>query len=203
MQQKLGNRGIPRKGVCWGSLLFVAGCSFQQSQTSPTDLAQRPREYRLLEMFVGSWKASSRAEFEASDRVLLIQTAVEADWDLGGRFVVARSRFSFTDDKSEERLSSSESVTWFTWDEKKRKYSYWTFLSDGGVASGSMDFDPSTNTWSMEESAVDASTGQRMVTGWGTMEYLSDSEKLVRWHSRPLCGGGFQSEGRSRRIRRR
>ncbi len=185
-----------------GSLPFFAGCSIQQSQTLPKDLPQLPPEYRLLEMLVGSWKACSRAEFEDS-RVLIVQTAVEADWDLGRRFVVARSDFSFTDPASGKRLSSSESVSWFTWDEKKGKYFYWTFLSNGTVASGSMEFDPPTNTWSMQETAVDPSTGQRVVTGSGTMEYLSDSEKLVRWHSRPFSGGGFQSEGRSRRIRGR
>ncbi len=193
--------GLRRTGLWSYSVLFLASCSIQQSHTPPQDLPQLPSGYRLLGMLVGSWQASSRAEFEDSDRALIVRTTVEADWDLGGRFVVARSDFSFTDAASAERQSSSESVSWFTWDETTGKYLFWTFLSDGTVGSGSMDFDPPTNTWSMEETAVDPSTGQRVVTGSGSMEYLSDSEKLVRWHSRPLSGGGFRSEGRSRRIR--
>ncbi len=188
----------PRTRLWCSSLLLILGCS-----STPTDLPQLPPKYHRLGMLVGSWEASARAEFEESDRVLTIRTTVESDWDLGRRFVFARSNFYFTDSTSGERLPSSEGVSWFTWDESRGKYVYWTFLSAGTVTSGSMDFDPSTNTWSMEETAVDASTGKLVVTGSGSMEYLSDSEKIVRWRSRPLSGGGFQSEGRSRRIRAR
>ena len=46
----------------------------------------------------------------------------------------------------------------------------------------------------------DALIGQRVAIRWGTMEYVSDSEKLARWQSRPLNGGGFQSQGRGRKA---
>ena len=45
----------------------------------------------------------------------------------------------------------------------------------------------------------DALIGQRVAIRWGTMEYVSDSEKLARWQSRPLNGGGFQSQSRGRK----
>ena len=132
---------------------------------------------------------------------LSVRTTVDAQWELGGQFVVARSVASIVDERDGAVRSTSESVSWFTWDGKADEYRYWTFASDGAVSSGTMGFDPGHDTWTLQEMAWDASVGRWVETGWGTMQFLCESEKIVHWSSRPLTGGGFDSEGRSIRVR--
>jgi len=190
-------------GLWLGLFLLSAGCTHTRGRIGDTEEPTRPAEYERLEMLVGTWEGNSHATFEDSDQVLTVRSFVQADWDLGRRYVVARSNFSFTDAVSGARLRPSKSVTWFTWDENGGKYRYWTFSSDGGVTSGSMEFAPSTNRWTLKQIGEDPATDEYVITGWGEMKYVSDSEKIVTWHSRPPTGGGFDSEGRSRKTRTR
>lgn len=151
-------------------------------------------EHARLAMLVGVWEARTTAEFDGTDATLSIEVHVQADWELGGRYVVARSQFEFTDSSS-GGVTEAESVAWYTFDAGLGRYVYWSFSADGGVGVGQMDFDADTNTWRMEEQRGGVASGA------GSMEYVSDTEKIVRWEGRPSGGPAFRIEGRSRRVR--
>ena len=178
--------------------LFGAACA---TRPVPVESASaRPDPYEPLAMLVGQWEADSHVTFEGSDEPLLVDATVNARWDLGTHFVVARSESRFTKAETGEPAGVSSSVSWFGWDRFAETYVWWTFRDDGAVTSGSMTFDARARTWSMEERSTDPATGASTLTGRGTMQYLSDDEKIVRWRAMPIGGPPFSSAGRSRKL---
>lgn len=189
------------RGLAWSACLTACTAPSPTSGEAPQPGEPVPEELARLSMLVGTWEAESRAEL-GPGRVLRTTASVEADWDLRGSFVVARSAFRFQDETG-AALPPSESETWYTWNAGAGRYEYWTFRSSGEVTTGTMRYDPAASTWTMLERAVDPATGEERIVGTGAMEYLTADEKLVRWEGRPLQGEPFRVTGKSRRVRRR
>ena len=177
------------------ALLLLAGCA-----NAPPELPAVAPELARLEMLTGEWRAESTATIEESGEAWLSSAHVLAEWDLGGRFVVARTHHAW---QSAAGGGEMESETWFTWDAAAGSYRTWTFQSNGRFATGTMRYEEGSRTWHMEEEWTHPETGARG-RGAGTMEYIGETEKNVSWRTAPSDGssGAFKVEGRSRRIRR-
>jgi len=181
--------------LAFASLLTLAGCA--TTTTASTDLSP---EARRLDMLVGRWTAT--AEHLASDTGVATPTeiTVDAQWDLGGTIVAARSAQRWIDPSGSPM--ALESYAYYSWDPTANTYRTWSFDSAGRFGEGTMTFDEVANTWQVEQTTTDPSTGVRARHS-GTMEYLSEEEQQVEWRSSPeRGGGGFRMRGRSQRVSR-
>jgi hypothetical protein len=175
------------------ALISLAGCSI-----TPTASADLSFEAMRLNMLVGRWSATTEHLASDTGTATPTEVMVDAQWELGGTVVGARSAHRWTGDGGSPM--ALETYAYYSWDQVAEKYRTWSFDSAGRFGEGTMTFDEPTNTWYVEETVTNPSTSIRS-RGTGTMQYLSDDEKLIEWRSSPeRGGGGFRVRGRSERV---
>lgn len=179
------------------ALLVLGACI---AAPEPRDFLPNPPDrgpdHARLEMLVGRWAAEDLVTVEGMAEPIEVSVGVEARWDLLGKYVVARSTYVFSD----PAIPMSESVTRFTWDPVASIYRYWTFRQEGPVIEGTMTYDETLSTWTMTESVRDPATGERHITGTGTMTYTSPYEKDVTWTGTPIGSPRFEMVGTSELV---
>lgn len=183
-----------RSIVSSAALALTAGCAAVTTSAS----SELPAEARQLDMLVGRWVANGEQVASDTGARTQTETVVDARWELGGTALASRSATRWVDPEGTPR--AVESYAYYLWDPGLGKIRTQRFDSAGNVAEGTMTFDDVARTWHLEETTTMASTGQR-TRGSGTLQYLSDGERIVEWRSSPeRGGGGYRMRGRGERV---
>lgn len=143
----------------WGALLLAAAllmCSRAQPVGGVEPAAAHGAEQKILEKFVGDWRASYRVpKCEWSPQEKSGTADLTTDRIVGGKFIQEKS----------EHSDSTSGSTLLTYDELRKCYRSWWFSSTGQMSESAGQWDAASRTmiWTSAKDDVVSTTKHRFV----------------------------------------
>lgn len=113
------------------------------------DGAIRPPELEVLNAIVGTWEGEFAVNTAPPDN----KVTMTAEWILGNRFVLAKSR-------STNQTNESETMILWTYDEQQKAYRRWFFLTGGGTFQEWGQWEPASKTFRFKGSDATGPVGE-------------------------------------------
>ncbi|MEE8170946.1 MAG: DUF1579 family protein [Phycisphaerae bacterium] len=169
-------KGMARFVNCGGllTLVLAVGCGAPKGGMAMEDMQPppRPAEMDQLAAWVGNWTYT--VEMSAPGTPEPMTGSSRITWEYGKRFLIEHMEGQMGEEETFRGMAI------YTWDANAGKYRTWMFDNMGGVDTGTMSYDESTNTWHMSGKGYNPANGERTY-GEGSIKMEDDNTMEWQW----------------------